>query len=101
MTASGNTLTASMPTPGNQLEQAGQTHAQTRLAVALPLVFDTNATALSKALDSLSQVGAAGDEQTLIRLGLLQPGRTTIWYQRLLNRWEPGWQSMTLLSRRR
>ena len=88
MTASGNTLTASMPTPGDQVEQAGQTHAPMTLAAALPLVFDTNATALSTALDSLAQMGAADAEQTLMRLGLLQPGRTTIWYQRLLNRWD-------------
>lgn len=88
MTASGDILTVSIPTPGDQVAKAGQALAPMTLAAALPLVFDTNARALSTALDSLAEMGAADAEQTLIRLGLLQPGRTTLWYQRLLNRWD-------------
>jgi FkbH-like protein len=58
------------------------------LARTLPLVFGGDARALARALDDLA---ASGDEQavrTLVRLGLLQAGRTTTWYQRLANRWE-------------
>ena len=68
MTASGNTLTTSMPTPGDQVEQAGQTHAPMTLAAALPLVFDTNATTLSTALDSLAQICAWDCSSRAVRL---------------------------------
>lgn len=58
------------------------------IAAALPLVFGSDARGLGRALD---EIHAGGDERglrSLIRLALLQPDRTTLWYQRLVQRWE-------------
>lgn len=57
------------------------------LGAALPLVFGDDPFALS---DELDRLAAGGDETAvpaLMRIGLLQPGRTTRWHQSLLNRW--------------
>ncbi|MCH8822014.1 MAG: HAD-IIIC family phosphatase [Planctomycetes bacterium] len=55
---------------------------------ALSLVFENDAKALATALDTLSDSGQQDSVMTLMRLAMLQPNRTTMWYSRLLNRWE-------------
>ena len=58
------------------------------LGAGLPLALGDDPRALDGALDALTAAGATSTVHTLLRVALLQPGRTMLWYTKLLNRWD-------------
>jgi FkbH-like protein len=74
-----------MATPAAKPDDAGGAAGLARL---LPLVFEGEARKLEAGLDALAAAGDDRAVRALMRVGLLQPARTTLWYQRLLNRWQ-------------
>lgn len=58
------------------------------LGAGLPLALGDDPRALGGALDALTAAGAISTVHTLLRVALLQPGRTMLWYTKLLNRWD-------------
>ncbi len=75
-----------MTTPS--MSSSSHKPAAAALGTGLPLALGDDSRALAGALDELLGCGATSAAQTLLRLALLQPGRTMLWYQKLLNRWD-------------
>lgn len=57
------------------------------LGTALPLALGDDSRALDAALEALTIAGATSTVHTLLRVAMLQPDRTMLWYTKLLNRW--------------
>ncbi len=71
----------------------------------LPLVFTNDASALGLALEDCIKTEVTTEVLTILRIAALQPSRSTMWYQKLLNLWvnlgrpplKPNWVSKKLV----